>query len=116
MNHKEAFFNIKEYIKKQREEVDYKDEIMDCIVKANLDKIDLYMGCLYDEEVIEPPKYETSGQYKERTGEDYPKTAPVYIYVSEWVLRHYHERCFFNGCSIVIANEHGKPPADWRPE
>lgn len=63
------------------------------------------------------PKHETPEAYKQRTGKDYPDDAPVWKIMNnlDWVLT--VNKCYniYND-PVVIANEHGKPPADWKPE
>lgn len=69
-----------------------------------------------------PPPWETPEQYKERTGENWLKSWAVYAAVwkdgkiRDWkVMTHkkaYEERYQL----YVIANHHGKPKPDWRPE
>lgn len=69
-----------------------------------------------DIERLTPPKYETPDQYKDRTGKDYPDDAPVYFYFTpEWVLDEYWHK-YVNAEYTVIANEHGKPPLNYKGE
>lgn len=74
-------------------------------------------------------KYETPEDFKQRTGKDYPDDAPVWVRLDDvlvnigevenlWVLvtyEHYAVAYMEISKHIVIANEHGKPPADYKP-
>jgi hypothetical protein len=66
-----------------------------------------------------PPRWETPEQYKERTGEDWPDEAAVYIYGEcydySWsVCRYITAKEWRYFC--ICANMAGPPPADWKPE
>jgi hypothetical protein len=56
------------------------------------------------------PKHETVEQWETRTGETYPKSSPVYInIVGTWYLKSRWEYQYFVGCTMIVANHHGKP-------
>ena len=70
------------------------------------------------------PKHETPEQYKERMKKDWPDDAPVWVLVdNDYSSLCTYERSKKGGypvdpkrTRVFIANVHGKPPADWRPE
>jgi plasmid stabilization system protein ParE len=67
-----------------------------------------------------PPRWETPEQYKERTGEDWPNEAAVYIYGKcywlDWSVCRYITAKNHHASLCVCATEAGLPPADWKPE
>ena len=62
--------------------------------------------------------YETPEQYKQRTGKDLPESAPVYPRAEfGWGdCRTYYVAKIQNWKTMILGNELGKPPSDYRLE
>jgi hypothetical protein len=73
------------------------------------------------ESVVPIPDHETVEQWEERTGEEYPDTAPVYVLLSNggnslWLPTDRITAPEFNSSiPFVVATEAGSPPSNWRP-
>lgn len=66
------------------------------------------------------PIYETPEQYKNRTGKDWPDDALVWVLLDfyhrdKWFLKIYKDRICIDQL-LIVADQPGKPPADYRPE
>ena len=66
-------------------------------------------------------KWITPLKYRQLTGKDWPDDGPVwrlagFLGISIWVLQLYQRESHLPGDVYIIANEHGKPHADFIPE
>jgi hypothetical protein len=107
-----------------------------CILEASLPEergsplrevYDLLGGALL--RIIQAPRWETPEQRKERTGEEWPDNAPVWVKTQDlekgrvygWSLltlmtaKEVRKNCVWP-CFIICATEAGPPPDGWEPE
>jgi hypothetical protein len=109
-------------------------EVIDLLEKAILD---MRSNALLEAEEkisatiakLQTPRYETPGQYKERTGKEWPDDWAVYIKVPTdmpiWQVRSFIDAqsgyitdllSAYEITNIICATEAGAPPDDWKPE
>jgi hypothetical protein len=102
-------------------------------LKAEFEHIEVRCSfCHYVAALVPIPEFETIEQHKDRTGEDWPDKAPVWVCVhEEWQLEeHWRALQLENDLIrldkdfgdthvpllIICATEAGPPPDDWRLE